>query len=76
MSCMQSDAAAAKAMEYMERDELRGPLQKAYEVGSSIIICFRKVQDVPYKCYKDSVLCNRSQKAQIRPSILLRKDMS
>ena len=58
------------------RTELRGPLQRASEVGSSIIICFRKAQDEPYRCYEDSVLCNRSQQAHILPSILLREDWS
>jgi hypothetical protein len=56
--------------------ELRGPLQKAYGVGSSIIICFRKAQDEPYRCYEDSVIRNRSQQAQNQPSILLRADLS
>ena len=58
------------------RAELRGPLQRASEVGSSIIICFRKAQDEPYRCYEDSVLCNRSQQVHILPSILLREDWS
>jgi len=47
--------------------ELRGPLQRAYEIGSSIIICFRKAQDEPYKCYEDSVFYNRPQHIRIRP---------
>ena len=58
------------------RAELYGPLQRGSVVGSSIIICFRKAQDEPYRCYEDSVICNRSQQAQIRPSILLREDLS
>ena len=58
------------------RAELRGPLQRAYGVGSSIIICFRKAQDEPYICYEDSILHNRSQQAQFRPSSLLREDKS
>ena len=58
------------------RAELRGPLQSASEVGLSIIICFRQAQDDPYRCYEDSVIRNRSQQAQIRPSILLREDLS
>ena len=58
------------------RAELRGPLQRAYGVRSSIIICFRKAQDEPYICYEDSVLRNRSQQAQIRPFRLLREDLS
>ena len=58
------------------RAELRGPLQSASEVGLSTIICFRKAQDEPYRCYEDSVIRNRSQQAQIRPSILLREDLS
>ena len=56
--------------------ELRGPLQKAYGVGSSIIICFRKAQDEPYRCYEDSVLRNISQQARIWTSSLLREDLS
>ena len=36
------------------RAKLRGPLQRAFEVGMSIIICFRKAQDEPYRCYEDS----------------------
>ena len=43
------------------RAELRGPLQRASEVGSSIIIFFRKAQDEPYRCYEDSVLRNKSK---------------
>ena len=58
------------------RAELRGPLQRAFEVGSSIIIYFRKAQDEPYRCYEDVLLRNRLQQAQIRPSILLREDLS
>ena len=58
------------------RAELHGPLQRASVVGSSIIICFRKAQDEPYRCYEDSVLHNKSQQAQIRPSILLREGLS
>ena len=56
--------------------ELRGPLQKAYGVGSSIIICFRKAQDEPYRCYEDSVLRNISQQARNWTSSLLREDLS
>ena len=38
------------------RAELHGPLQRAYGLGSSIIICFRKAQDEPYICYEDYVM--------------------
>ena len=58
------------------RAELRGPLQSAYDVGSSIIIYFQKAQDDPYKCQEDSVIRNRSKLAQIRQSSLLREDLS
>ena len=58
------------------RAELHGPLQRASEVGLSIIICFRKAQDEPYRCYEDFVLHNRSQQAQIQPSSLLCEDLS
>ena len=47
--------------------DFRGPLQRAYEVGLSIIICFRKAQDEPYKCYEDSVFYNGPQHIRIRP---------
>ncbi|KAK3190151.1 hypothetical protein Dsin_029712 [Dipteronia sinensis] len=39
------------------RAELRGPLQRANEVGVSIIICFRKAQDKPNIYYEDFVFC-------------------
>ncbi|KAK1550657.1 hypothetical protein Q3G72_022551 [Acer saccharum] len=58
------------------RAELCRPLRRASEVRLSIIICFRKAQDKPYRCYEDSVIRNRSQQAQIRPSSLLREDLS
>ncbi|KAK4852718.1 hypothetical protein QYF36_026486 [Acer negundo] len=54
------------------RTKLRGPLQRASEVGLPIIICFRKAHDDLYRCYEDSILQNRSQRAQIWLSILLR----
>ncbi|KAI9201576.1 hypothetical protein LWI28_025486 [Acer negundo] len=54
------------------RAELRGPLQRASEFRLSIIICFQKAQDDIYRCYKDSILQNRSKKPQIRSPILLR----
>ncbi|KAK3225844.1 hypothetical protein Dsin_005706 [Dipteronia sinensis] len=41
--------------------ELRGPLQRANEVGFSIIICFRKSQDKPNIYYEDFVFCNGLQ---------------
>ena len=49
----------------MIRAELRGPLQRAYEIGSSIIIWFRKAQDDPYKCFEDSVSYNGPQNIRI-----------
>ncbi|KAK2645469.1 hypothetical protein Ddye_020664 [Dipteronia dyeriana] len=55
---------------------LKKNMKKTCEVGSSIIICSRKAQDEPYKCYEDSILRNRSKQVQIRPSILLREDFS
>ena len=56
--------------------KFRGSFQRAKELQINIIICFRKAQDDPYKCYEDSVLCNRSQQTQIRPFRLLREDLS
>ncbi|KAI9173962.1 hypothetical protein LWI28_009417 [Acer negundo] len=41
------------------RAELCGPLQRASEFGSSIIICFQKAQNDIYRCYEDSILQNR-----------------
>ncbi|KAI9174317.1 hypothetical protein LWI28_015478 [Acer negundo] len=52
--------------------ELRGPLQRASEVGLSTIIYFQKAHDDHYRCYEHSILQNRSQRAQIQLSILLR----
>ncbi|KAI9153748.1 hypothetical protein LWI28_015945 [Acer negundo] len=52
--------------------ELRGPLQRASEFRSSIIKCFQKAQDDIYRCYKNSILQNKSQQPQIQSSILLR----
>ena len=49
---------ARRELDEMIRAELRGPLQRAYEVGLSIIICFRKAQDESYKFYEDSVFYN------------------
>ena len=69
LSCWSSSSAQIWA-------ELRGPLQRASEVGLSIIICFRKAQDELYRCYEDFVLPNRSKQAQIQPSSLLREDLS
>ncbi|KAI9164979.1 hypothetical protein LWI28_005503 [Acer negundo] len=54
------------------RTKLRGPLQRASEVGLPIIIFFRKAHDDLYRCYEDSILQNRLQRAQIWLSILLR----
>ena len=56
--------------------KFRGPFQRVNELKINIIICFRKAQDEPYKCYEDSVLWNRSQQAHIRPFRLLREDLS
>ena len=54
----------------------QGPFQRANELKINIIISFRKAQDEPYKCYEDSILCNRLQQAQIRSFKLLREDLS
>ena len=52
-------------LDEMIRSKLRGPLQRAYGIGSSIILCFRKAQDDPFKCYEDSIFYHELQHVRI-----------
>ena len=64
--------AGNSGLDEMIRAELRGPLQRAYGIGLSIIICFRKAQDDPYRCYEDSIFYNGLQNVQIWPLSFMR----
>ena len=64
--------AGNSGLDEMIRAELRGPLQRAYGIGSSIIICFRKAQDDPYKCYEDSIFYNGLQNVLSWPLSFMR----
>ena len=48
-----------------QKGKFRGPFQRANELKINIIICFRKAQDEPYKCYEDSVFYNGPQNIRI-----------
>ena len=52
---------------WQHSSKFRGYLRGENGLNSSIIICFRKAQDEPYKCYEDFIFNNGLHHVRIWP---------